>query len=370
MEDTVVSVSDFVALVNQTMEFAYPKISIEGEVSEFRVSKGKWVYFNLQDDHSSVRMFGSVYQLTHQIEDGMKVVVRGTPRLHNKYGFSLNIAHIQPSGEGSIKKAFELLKKKLEQEGLFALERKRRLPYAPSRIGLITSGQAAAYNDFMTILNQRWIGVEVLHADVQVQGEPAPGQIARAITYFSEMSEPVDVLVLTRGGGSTEDLMAFSTEEVARAVAGSRIPTIVGVGHEVDESLADLVADVRATTPTNAAQLVVPDRADVLAQIDNALHSITQSLTGGLRIRHARLTESLTDGVERVVSNMRGQLENTDRVLGLVNPHNILKRGYSLLQDATGKTIKQASSLKTGDHIVVRLHKGTVGAEVTDVSSK
>ena len=173
MDDHVVSVSEFVALVNQSLEYAYPIVTVEGEVAEFRVSKGKWVYFNLTDEQSSVRMFTSVYQLRQPIEDGMKVVVKGVPKLHNKYGFSLNLSSIQPSGEGSIKKAFELLKKKLAAEGLFAEDRKRPIPEQPSRIGLITSGQAAAYTDFLTILNERWGGVEVLHADVQVQGDAA-----------------------------------------------------------------------------------------------------------------------------------------------------------------------------------------------------
>ncbi len=367
MDDTVVSVSEFVALVNQTLEFAYPKINVEGEVSEFRISKNRWVYFNLQDENSSVRMFGSVYQLQHQIEDGMKVVVRGTPRLHNKYGFSLNIATLRPSGEGSIKKAFELLKKKLEGEGLFALERKRAVPEAPTRIGLITSSQAAAYSDFMTILGERWSGVEVLLADVQVQGDPAPGQIVRAINHFSQMPDPVDVLVITRGGGGAEDLMAFSTEEVARAVAGSRVPTIVGVGHEIDVSLADMAADVRATTPTNAAQLVAPDRREILAQIDQLMMDISRALTTGLSSRLARSGQALSDGIERHTQALEFQISQLQQKLELVNPQQVLKRGYAMVSDAKGGLVQDAAKLKPGDKLVVRFNKGKADTEVKNV---
>jgi exodeoxyribonuclease VII large subunit len=370
MDKTVISVSEFVALINQTLEYAYPFITVEGEVSEFRVSKGKWVYFNLQDDNSSVRMFGSVFNLQQPIEDGMKVVVKGSPRLHNKYGFSLNISTIRPSGEGSIKKAFELLKKKLAAEGLFAPERKRPIPEVPQRIGLITSGQAAAYSDFLTILNERWVGVDVLHADVQVQGDPASGQIVRAIDYFAQMADPVDVLVLTRGGGSSEDLMAFSTEEVARAVAGSRIPTIVGVGHEIDVSLADMAADVRATTPTNAAQLVVPNKQDVMSTIDSYLDRIADRLTGEMRLRVQRSEQYLVEGISRHLDYMHATIDRSGQVLELVNPKHVLRRGYSLLTTADGRVISKASQLSKGDVVGVQLHKGSAKLEVKDVDKK
>ena len=367
MDDLVVGVSEFVALVNQTMEFAYPKVNIEGEVSEFRISKGKWVYFKLQDDHSSVQMFTSVYQLKVPIEDGMKVVVRGTPRLHNKYGFSFNVAAIKPSGEGSIKKAFELLKKKLDAEGLFAAERKRSIPSVPKRIGLITSAQAAAYSDFMTILNERWVGVEVVHADVQVQGDPAPQQIVRAIDYFAQMQNPVDVIVITRGGGGAEDLMAFSTEEVARAVAGSRIPTIVGVGHEVDVSLADMAADVRATTPTNAAQLVVPDREEIGSHIDSMMSMISNRLTHGLRFKIEQSEQAIREGVVSHIQNLTFAIDSFAQRLDLVNPVHILRRGYSLTTSPNGGIVSDSSKLKTGDKLMIRFSKGSVTAEVDDV---
>jgi exodeoxyribonuclease VII large subunit len=265
-----VSVSEFVALLNQTLEYAYPSVTIVGELANFRVSRNKWVYFDLKDDNASVKFFGSVYQLPGPLEDGMLLKVRGVPRLHNLYGFSVNIAQIQPTGEGSIKKAAQLLQAKLAKEGLFDESRKRPLPYPPARLGLIAAKQSAAYADFVKILNARWRGMAVEHIDVQVQGEAAPAQLVAAIEQFNSHVEPPAALVIIRGGGSAEDLAAFSTEVVTRAVAASRVPTLVAIGHEVDLSLAELAADRRASTPSNAAELLVPDRQHVLAWLGDA----------------------------------------------------------------------------------------------------
>ncbi len=227
------------------------------------------MYFDLKDDESSVKFFGTVYALPGPLEDGMVVRVSGSPRLHPQYGFSVNYTNIQPVGEGSLRKAADLLAAKLEKEGLFAPERKRALPYPPGRVALITAGGSAAYADFVKILNARWRGVAVEHFDVLVQGEQAPGQIVSAIAAANALAAVPDVLVLTRGGGSAEDLAAFSTEPVVRAVAGSRVPTLVAIGHEVDFSLAELAADRRASTPSNAAELLTPDRDVVLAGCKN-----------------------------------------------------------------------------------------------------
>src|SRR6266540_4574397 len=183
MQEPAFTVSEFVAVLNQTLEYAYPNTVISGEIANFRVSKNRWVYFDLKDEQASVRFFGTIYQLPGPLEDGMVVAVRGVPRLHQQYGFSITVQSIQPVGEGSIKKAAALLEAKLAAEGLFDEERKRALPYPPRRIGLITSGESAAYRDFIKIINARWGGVEIVLLDVQVQGEAAPGQVVRAIEY-------------------------------------------------------------------------------------------------------------------------------------------------------------------------------------------
>ena len=171
MDDLVLTVSDFVAVFNQTIEFAYPNVVLRGELANLRVSKNRWVYFDLKDDLASVKCFGTVYQLPGPLEDGMLLEVRAVPRLHPQFGFSLTVQNITPVGEGSIKRAATLLQAKLAKEGLFDENRKRRLPYPPARVGLITSVGSAAYADFIKILDARWGGIELLMADVQVQGE-------------------------------------------------------------------------------------------------------------------------------------------------------------------------------------------------------
>ena len=250
------SVSEFLAVFNQVIENAFGGVIIVGELANFRVSKNRWVYFDLKDDESIVSFFGSVYQLPGPLEDGMMLKVRGTPRHHNLYGFKVNFTSIIPAGEGSIKKAAELLMAKLQKEGLFDLARKRRLPYPPEKIALVTSKQSAAYADFTKIIDTRWQGLTIELIDVQVQGEAAPGQIAAAIDQFNSEAELAGALVVIRGGGSPEDFAAFSTEQVTRAVASSRIPTLVAIGHEIDLSLAEMAADSQASTPSNAAEIL------------------------------------------------------------------------------------------------------------------
>src|SRR5674476_1567979 len=185
MEKIRLSVSDFIAVTNQTLEYAYPSVEIEGEVASFKVSQGKFIFFDLKDSGGSVGCFMTVWQLRVPIEDGMKVIVTATPKLTQWGKFSLTVKAVRPSGEGALKKSFEILKSKLDKEGLFALERKRPLPAVPSHIAVISSTQAAGYADFIKILNDRWGGVLIDVANVQVQGTSAPDQIIRAINPVS-----------------------------------------------------------------------------------------------------------------------------------------------------------------------------------------
>ena len=284
MEPQVISVSEFVSIINETLGFAYPQVIVEGEVSSFNVNRGKFVFFDLKDADNTLNCFMMVHQMKLPIEDGMKVRVTGSPKVTKFSRFSLTVRSYDLAGEGELRRAMELLRKKLEAEGLFDPARKRPIPAFPTRIGLITSGTSAAYADFIKILNARWSGVEVLLADVAVQGQQAPDEIMNALEYFNQLPDPCDVLVLIRGGGSLEDLPAFSTEPVARAVASSRTPVICGVGHEVDTSLADFAADLRAATPTDAARLVVPDRREIAARVEHLAHSSEAGLRATLPI--------------------------------------------------------------------------------------
>lgn len=361
-------VSDFVAVFNQTLEYAYPSVNIVGELANYRVSKNRWVYFDLKDGYSSVKFFGTVQQLPGPLEEGMLLQVRGTPRLHNLYGFSVNVQFMQPVGEGSLKKASELLQAKLMAEGLFEPARKRSLPYPPQRIGLITSAESAAYKDFIKILDARWGGVDVLLADVQVQGEPAVAQLVAAVQYFNSHGDDVDVIVMTRGGGSADDLAAFSTEQVTRAVAGSRIPILVAIGHEVDISLAELAADRRASTPSNAAELLVPDRQEVLRHLESVKaglsHRMKTSLASARQGNQVKL-EQIEARCRHLVLLSRQHIASQRKLLAALNPQAALQRGYAIIRkDAV--IIKSINQLRVGDDISLQLSDGTARAEILE----
>ncbi len=364
------SVSDFVASLNQTLEYAYPSVVIQGELANFRISKNRWVYFDLKDETSSVKCFGTVYQLSGPLEDGMLLKVRGVPRLHQQFGFSVNIASIQPAGEGSIKKAAALLEAKLRAEGLFAPERKRLLPQLPQRIGLITSGESAAYHDFVKIINARWGGLQVELADVQVQGEAAVPQIEAALHYFNSQAEPVDVIVMTRGGGSAEDLAAFSTEQVTRAVAGSRIPTLVAIGHEVDISLAELAADQRASTPSNAAELLVPDKKQEIALLRAYPEDMLRALSSRIAAGRQQLVRHMQDLEHAILSRLeyeKRRIESAASLLSALSPTAALSRGYTILRSEAGGPLTSVSQLTKDQVIMLELHDGSAEATIKQV---
>lgn len=364
----VFSVSDFVAVLNQTLETAYSSATIVGELANFRVSKNRWVYFDLKDEHSSVRFFGSVYQLPGPLEDGMMLQVVGAPRLHPQYGFSVNIRSLMPVGEGSLKKAEALLEAKLKAEGLFDHSRKRPLVYPPRKVGLITSGESAAYADFMKILSHRWAGVEVSLADVQVQGEVASAQIVRAIEYFNSYADEPEVLVIIRGGGSAEDLSAFSSEQVARAVAASRITTLVAVGHETDTSLAELAADKRASTPSNAAEILTPDKTHELLRI-GSLRSRSGRLLSTSIDNHQRelrqKAEALGQITRQLISSKQDYLRRAKQLLGAFSPIRTLERGYVLVYDGK-KVVRSTKQLKKDSSVKMKFHDGSALANIEE----
>lgn len=368
--DLTLTVSEFVAFCNQTLEYAYPSVAITGELANFKVSKNRWVYFDLKDETASVRFFGVVYQLPGPLEDGMLLTVRGMPRLHPQFGFSINVSTIQLAGEGSIKKAAALLEAKLAQEGLFDPARKRSLPYPPDHIGLITSAESAAYRDFVKVIGARWGGMQISLIDVQVQGEAAPAQIVGAIEQFNALGDPPEVLVVTRGGGSADDLQAFSTEQVTRAVAASRIPTLVAIGHEIDLSLAELAADQRASTPSNAAELLVPDRRAVLAglgeqriQLNRLAQQVVKEAFGQLE----QQTKMLDDAVTRVVDSSRQRLGLMQQVLQAFDPQAALQRGYAMVRVGK-KLVTSGKDVSVGSEVQISLRDARMTASVKQVT--
>lgn len=363
MDSPTFSVSDFLASVNQTLEYAYPTVAVVGEVASFKVNQGKYVFFDLKDESGSVGCFMTVWQLRTPIEDGMKIVVTANPKLTPWGKFSLTVQSLRPQGEGALKKSFELLKKKLEGEGLFDLARKRTLPSMPRRVAVISSTQAAGYADFITILDERWGGLEIEVAHTQVQGETAADQMIRAVRYFNEQAELADVLVLIRGGGSADDLAAYNDEQLVREIAASRIPTLVGVGHEVDVSLADMVADVRAATPSNAAQLLVPDKRDFINSswsiVRQIAHLSERVIDQYVVDDRARLAAALERTSRYVLEQLEG-LRHTTMTLKAYDPRAVLERGYALLRgDPT-----------PGRQITVETSTKLIRAEVTHVNEK
>lgn len=374
MENTPITVSDAIALINQTMEYAYPTLVIEGEVSGFKVNQGKFVFFDIKDVGGSLGCFMMVFQLRTVLEDGMRVRVTASPKLTQWGKFSLTVRTVEPIGEGALKRAFELLHAKLEKEGLFDEGRKRFLPQLPSRIGLVTSTQAAGYADFTTILNQRWGGMEVMVANVTVQGAGAPAQMVNAIEHFNQMSEPPDVIVVVRGGGSADDLAAFNDEPLVRAIAGSRVPTLVGVGHEVDTSLVDLAADVRAATPSNAAQLLVPNRHEIIERHDYQLGRSLKNVEG----RYIRLEDMVLTGMGTMINSIISREQSIEhefiqlrRTLKQLNPLSVLQRGYAVVRTENGALIADGGlSIDMGDELSIELRDVIVKAGVKHVDKK
>ncbi len=359
----IFQVSDFLASLNQTLEYAYPVVEIEGEVASFKVNQGKWVFFDLKDQASSVGCFMSLFQLRVPVEDGMKVIVRATPKMTAWGKFSLTVQSIRPSGEGSLKKSFDLLKAKLDKEGLFAAERKRSLPEMPAHIAVISSTQAAGYADFIKIVNERWGGLKIDVAHVQVQGVSAPDQIVRAIKYFNEQEVLPEVLVIIRGGGSADDLAAFNDEPLVREIAASRIPTLVGVGHEVDVTLADMVADKRAATPSNAAQIIVPDRRELTAALEHLVARVLTRMESIIQDYQSDVKEVLRQGwlvLDSRVDMLQTQLVTQQQVLAAYDPRAVLARGYAIVRGET----------KPGKIIEVEQAKTVITAEVKDVKKR
>ena len=327
------TVSDFLAVVNQTLEYAYSSAAVIGEVSSFKVNQGKWVFFDLKDADSSLGCFMTRYQLRIPLEDGMKVAVRGIPKLTKWGKFSFTVQNIAPVGQGSIKKAYELLKAKLTKEGLFDPAKKRPLPDHLQKIGVISSMQAAGYADFIKIINERWGGLDIQVAHTSVQGLQAADQIIRALQYLNEHGE-VQVIAIIRGGGSADDLAVFNDEQLVRAIAASKIPVITGIGHEVDESLADLAADIRASTPSNAAQMLTPDRQALRANVQTNISRIHTQLLSQLQaagnqvLNQRNLAEQhLKLQLQTAETKINDQL----KLLARLDPELVLKQGYAII---------------------------------------
>jgi exodeoxyribonuclease VII large subunit len=345
------------------------EFAIEGEVASFSLSRGKFVFFDLKDEQEEARLacFMMAYQMPFPLEVGMRIVVRGRAGLYQKSGqFRISVTNVEARGEGSLKRAYELLRLKLQEEGLFATDRKRLLPRFAEKVGIISSVDGAGFGDFQTIAFQRLPGVKFILANVAVQGKDAETEIVQAFDYLNS-SYALDVIVLIRGGGSIEDLHAFNSEPVARAIVRSKAPVVVGVGHERDITIADFCADVRAATPSNAAQLLLPTKEEVeglVSRLTQEGQRRVERAVQGQRDRVAFTLTRLKQQLQYSVQSKRQRVESLLRTIEVLSPQATLLRGYSITSTADGKSLTPERA-KSGVSITTRLADAVIQSIIT-----
>ena len=371
-------------------------VLIRGEISNYKYHYSGHMYFTLKDETSSMKcvMFkGSCMSLKFDPHDGMKVIVQGRISVYERDGsYQLYADEMQPDGVGALHLAFEQLKARLEKEGLFDEELKKPIPFLPKAVGVITSPTGAAVRDILNVLGRRFYNIKVIIYPVQVQGEGAAGQIVRGIKAFNEL-ENVDVIIVGRGGGSIEELWAFNEEIVARGIVFSNIPIISAVGHETDFTIADFVADLRAPTPSAAAELAVPSRIDIQATIRSLVNRTSYALQNILTHKRSRLenvasSSTLRQPLDKIyqyrlrldiiekgmTKEMRHQFKNkrlnfgqSISKLSALCPLNILKRGYCVSKDLKDKTIKSVRQIKVGDKIRIQYYDGAAECSIDNL---
>lgn len=416
------TVSELNAEVRGLLERKFASVWVEGEVVNFTAhSSGHW-YFNLNDGTSQIKCVcwkGTNYRIRFRPQNGITVRVRGRLSLYEARGeFQLVVESLEPSGEGALRAAFEQIKAKLENEGLFEPELKRPLPFFPRRIGVVTSPTGAAYHDIVNVLTRRARSVSIVLAAAQVQGEGAADSIRRALHKLNEFNQGldghdrIDVIIVGRGGGSAEDLWAFNDEQLARAIRASAIPVISAVGHEIDWTICDLIADERAATPSAAAEMVAAREEDIIAGLrageDRLLNVIEYQMldsTGrmrdtanGLQVAFSESLQFAKDRYSKISSrlsptalaarssqarNMLGLLDqrsstaihrsvraktelfkvNTAK-LDALSPLGVLTRGYSIAQTADGRILRDPKTVTAGDKLKIQLERGKLDAEV------
>ena len=390
-DPSVLTVSQLLRSVRDTLERRFPLAWVRGELSNFSRAPSGHCYFTLKDDGAQVDcvMFRSrAAGLDAELRDGAQVEVRAVPTLYEPRGrFQLSVEALRRAGLGPLYERFLRLKDKLEREGLFDAAAKRELAPYPRAIGVVTSLAAAALRDVLTTLARRNPAIQVIVYPAPVQGDGAAERIAAALRRASARAE-CDVLLLVRGGGSIEDLWQFNEEAVARAIRASRIPVVVGVGHESDFTIADFAADRRAPTPTAAAELASPSRAELLARLADCarclaremrrrIETAAQTVDGwarrllhpAARLRAHRelvlqLQARLAFALSHCVHRSQARLERLQASLGSLDPGAVLARGYSITRDASGEVLRDAARVREGDLVSTTLARGRLESEV------
>jgi exodeoxyribonuclease VII large subunit len=347
-------------------------VFLTGEISNFTDHyRSGHLYFSLKDDRSVIRavMFAQqARRLKFRPGDGMRVIARGRVSVYEQSGqYQLYVQDMQPDGLGALNLAFEQLKKKLAAEGLFDPKRKKSLPKFPQSVGVVTSPTGAAVQDIRQILGRRYPLAQVVLCPVLVQGEGAAEQIAEAIRRFNRL-RCADVLIVGRGGGSIEDLWAFNEEIVARAVAESEIPVISAVGHETDYTICDFAADLRAPTPSAAAELAVPDIRELLSAVSSAGVRMKQALSLDLRrMQMDRLVERMVRQMKREVETGKMMLSQKSAALDALSPLRVLERGYAVALDPKGAALKNAADAVPGEPLTLLLSRGKLVCRVEKI---
>ena len=399
MDKTILTVSELNAHIKNLLEEddLLAGVYVRGELSNYKIYPSGHHYFTMKDAEGALKcvMFrSSAVKLRFRPENGMKVIAFGRVSVYPRDGvYQLYVSEMTADGVGDLYIAFEQLKEKLLKEGLFEARYKKPLPRYPRRIAVITSGAGAAVRDIIRVLGKRWPLAKVVVLPVRVQGEEAPAEIAGAIAYANR-HKVADLIITGRGGGSIEDLWAFNTEIVARAIFASQIPVISAVGHEPDVTISDFVADVRAATPSNAAEIAVPDRGEMLEQLLNYEIRTVQALRREIQARRRKLEDlssrrvlispknylddkrllldnaqgRMAAALERILADRKHRFAAQAAALDAMSPLKVLGRGYAIARREDGTVIKSARDVSPGEKITVRLQKDSFSATVDAVS--
>jgi len=394
----IYTVSEITKDIKTVLENNFFEVCVEGEVSNFRRPSSGHIYFDLKDQKSILHCAffkGAQHSIKFEIENGLKVLCFGRISVYEVSGhYQFYVDEVEPKGVGALQLAFEQLKLKLEKEGLFDETHKAFIPFLPSRIGIVTSPTGAAIRDILNVLSRRFVNLNVILYPVMVQGEGAAQQIAQAIDEFNKLPElsdkkidKPDVLIVGRGGGSLEDLWAFNEEIVARAIYNSEIPVISAVGHEIDWTIADFVADLRAPTPSAAAELVVARKEELVSKVDSCFSRLNSAVDAKIDLFYEQLinlkqayvlrqplnflaqhqqriddlAKSLSVKIGHLIEINSQEFKNFAGRLNVLSPLGVLSRGYSITRFAdNGAIIKDSSQIKKGDEIITKLHKGEI----------
>lgn len=370
---TVTQLNEYISRVLGT-DPLLSNISVTGEISNLKFHSSGHVYFSMIDQSSKVNCFlpASCFRnLAYTLGDGLNVTVRGYINVYKKGGaYTLFIRELEVAGEGDLSTAFELLKKKLQEEGLFDPSFKKKIPAFPKKIGILTSKTGAAVRDMVKIIQSRTKAVDVIIFPVPVQGTGAAAQMADMLDHVNENFYDIDTLIIGRGGGSAEDLWPFNEEVLARAIFRSRIPVISAVGHEIDFSISDFVADLRAETPTAAAEKAVPDDSQIIMSLDTYRSQLNSALKNKVMYHRMSLKSCIQDMRSVLIRRIdRSEHEIKQNLITLEenNPSNILSKGYTFMEGPDGKVVASASDMEEGGRYRIYFRDGTVEVTVSEI---